>query len=472
MIKRTHRVRAWGLVAVLAATTLAACGGDDDDATDADEPAAADDTTAPEESDDTTAPEESEDTTAPEESDESAAESGDVTKMDAMFLGTTQDEAILDIIDAEIEAFNADNEFNAEISYESFANEDYKTRLATLMAADDAPDIFFTWSAGFLQPYVEGGRVYEIGQLLEADEEWMGRYNDGVFGPVTFDGGIYAVPHGQTVAVMFYNTRLFEENGVAVPTNYDELVTAVDAFAETDIIPIALPGADAWVAGQFMQQLDNTVGGIELFDNTVAGTVPWDDPAYVEGGDRFADLVDRGAFPEGFLGLSYDEGRLMFGLEEAAMFYMGSWEISALSDPELPVSEYVDVFNFSGDDGNVALGDVDMSFAISASAEDPEAAAAFIKGFSDTESQEAFAYNANYLIPTKTPLDEAQLSPLFLAVLDAQQGFTGVTPWFDRVFGAGEGTEFNNAAVAIAGGTPAADQMATLQQYAETNADG
>ena len=166
-------------------------------------------------------------------------------KMTAMFLGTTQDEAVLDIIEQVTKEFNANNEFGVEFEIETFGNEDYKTRLATVMAADDAPDVFFTWSAGFLQPYVEGGRVLEVGQLLAADDEWMGRFNEGVFGPVSYDGKIYAVPHGQTAAVMYYNTHLFEEYGVAVPTTYEELLAAVDTFNENGIIPISLPAQDA-----------------------------------------------------------------------------------------------------------------------------------------------------------------------------------------------------------------------------------
>jgi len=394
-------------------------------------------------------------------------EMAEVQEMTAMFLGTTQDEAVLDIIDQVTNEFNANNPYNVEFSYETYGNEEYKTKLATVMAADDAPDVFFTWSAGFLRPYVEGGRVYEVGQLLEADSEWMSRFNEGVFGPVSFDGKAYAVPHGQTVAIMFYNTRLFEEYGVTVPTTYEELLTAVDTFNENDIIPISLPGQDAWVPAQFLLMLADVNSGIDLFNGTVDGTLDWNDPAWVEAGSMFQELVDRGAFPEGFLGMSYDEGRLVFGQEEAAMFYMGSWEMNALSDPELPVSEHVGAFNI----GSVGIGDVDQALAIGANTANPEAAAAYIKMFSDVAAQEAYAYNANYLISTKTPLDESKLSPLFLKVLEVQQGFTGVTPWLDRVFGAGEGVEFNNASVAIAAGDDTAEQFDVLQKFAEDNAE-
>ena len=90
--------------------------------------------------------------------------------------------------------------------------------------------------------------------------------------------------------------------------------------------------------------------------------------------------------------------------------------------------------------------------------------------FSSVEIQEAYAYKANYLISTKTRLDSTKLSPLFIAVTNIQQTLTGVTPWLDRVFGAGEGVEFNNAAQAIMAGKDPAARFDELQQFAKNNA--
>ena len=400
------------------------------------------------------------------------AKAADKQVMTAMFLGSSQDQAVVNIIQKVTDKFNAENTYNVAFKFETYENEQYKTKLATVMAANSAPDVFFTWSAGYLKPFVDGGKVYEIGQLLNADSEWKSRFIDGVFGPVTYGGKIYAVPHGQTVAVMYYNTRLFKENNVSVPTTYDELKKDIQIFKDKNIIPISVPVKDAWIAGQFLQQLANGDGGMDLFNGTVDGKVAWNDPAYLKAGQRLNELVKMGAFQDGYLGMTYDQGRDLFAQEKAAMFYMGSWDIPALSDPKLPVSKNIGVFNMPPVDakiGNVALGDVDQALAISAKSANPQAAAAFIKLFSDTAAQQAYAYDASYLISTKTTLDTSKLSPLFIAVSDLKKQFTGVTPWYDRVFGAGEGTEFNNAAVAIIAGKDPQAQMDSLTQYAKDN---
>ena len=393
--------------------------------------------------------------------------------MNAMFLGSSHDQALVDIINNVADRFNASNQYNAEFRIETYENELFKTRQATAMASNSVPDVFFTWSAGYLKPFVEGGRVYEIGQLLDRDPEWKNRFNEGVFGPVTYNSKIYAVPHGQTVAVMFYNTRLFAENNVSIPRNFVELKAACEVFKARGIVPISVPIKDAWVAGQLQQQLANGTGGMDLFNGTVNGSRTWNDPRYVESGRLMIELVNMGAFQDGYLGMSYDEGKDLFVRERAAMYYMGSWEMSVLGDSSSPVSRNIGVFNIppnNASTGNVALGDVDQCFAISASSRNVEAAGAFIKIFSSREVQEAFAYDSNYLLSTKTLLDSSRLSPLFIAVSRLQQEFTGVTPWLDRVFGAGEGVEFNNASQAIMAGRDPTTRFNELQQFAIQNA--
>jgi raffinose/stachyose/melibiose transport system substrate-binding protein len=405
--------------------------------------------------------------------DSGSSSSGEKVQMTAMFLGSTQDQAVVDIIEQVTNEFNANNEFNVEFSYETYENEAYKTKLTSVMASNSTPDVFFTWTAGYLQPFVEGGKVYEVGQLLDQDQAWKDRFNDGAFGPVTYDGKIYAVPHGQTVAVMFYNTRLFEENGVSVPTTYDEFVGAVQTFVNAGIAPISVPVKDAWIAGQFLQQLANDVDGMSLFDGTVDGTRKWNDAAYVEAGQMLNELEAMGAFPAGYLGMTNDEGRDLFIQEKAAMYYMGSWDMGLVGADDAPVSKNIGVFNIPAKNaaaGNVAVGDMDQCLAISANTKNAEAAAAYIKLFSDTTAQEAYAYNAQYLLSTKTKLDSSKLSPLFVQISELQGGFTGLTPWLDRVFGAGEGVEFNNAAQSIIAGDEPQARLDELQAFAEANA--
>lgn len=407
---------------------------------------------------------------------EESASTGQTKKqvLTAMFLGSSQDQAVVDIIKQVTEEFNVYNEYNVEFVFETYENEQYKTKLTTSMVANSVPDVFFTWSAGYLKPFVEGGKVLPLDSLLNSDTEWKNRFNEGVFGPVTFNNEIYAVPHGQTVAGVFYNKDIFDKYNLEIPETFEDFKEVCQVLINNDITPISVPVRDSWIAGQFLQQLVNGVDGIDTFNGTKDGSVKWNDSSYVKGGELLKELVDMGAFPKGHLGMSYDEGRALFTQEKAAMFYMGSWDVSPLSDPSLATTGKVGIFNLpplSTSTGNIAIGDVDQCLAISSNSKNPEAAAAYIKLFSGVNAQEAYAYNAKYLISTKTELDESKLNSLSLSVLEYQQSLTGVTPWLDRVFGAGEGVEFNNAANAIIAGMDLNKQLDVLQQFAEDNAN-
>ena len=46
------------------------------------------------------------------------------------------------------------------LNWEAFENQSYKTKIKAAMAADEVPDIFFTWSCAFLGDFVEYGKVY------------------------------------------------------------------------------------------------------------------------------------------------------------------------------------------------------------------------------------------------------------------------------------------------------------------------
>jgi raffinose/stachyose/melibiose transport system substrate-binding protein len=391
--------------------------------------------------------------------------------MNAMFIGGTADKALIDVVREVTDEFNETNEFNVEMRIETYENEQYKTKLASLLASNSQPDVFFTWSSGYLKPFVAGNKVLDLTPFLDADAEWKGRFNDGVFGPVTFDDKIYAVPHGAAVAVMYYNTGIFAEHGLEVPTTWPEFVDVVTTLKAAGVTPLSAPVKDAWIAGQLLQQIGNAEAGIGLFDETVALTAKWNDPRYVAAGEKLKELQTLGAFPDGYLGMTNDEGRDLFTSGKTAMYYMGSWDMSVLSDSA--VAGDIDVFNIPpvtpGE--NVAVGDVDLAYAVGANTKNADAAAAYIKLFSDTTAQEGFAYDASYLISTNTELDEAKLSPLFIKINALQHDLTAVTPWFDRVFGAGEGVEFNNAAQAIIAGQDPTPRLDELQTFAEANAE-
>lgn len=391
-----------------------------------------------------------------------------------MSQGGKSNEKFIEILNQYIEEFNATNEFNVTIKSEFYENEQYKTKIATLMASNAQPDIFFTWEAGFMKPFVEGGKIYPIGDALDKDPEWKDRFADGVFPLLTFDDKIYGVPNIINYCVVFYNKQLFEENNVAVPTTFEELLEVCKVFDSKGIVPISMGTKDAWISGQYLQAMSNGVGGLDLYSDIVSGAVQWDDPRYIEAGQNVQKLLEVNAFAPGYLGRSNDESIEEFNAGNSAMFYMMASTLARMSAEENPVSKNLDFFLFptpgSEQSSEVVVGSISQVYAISANSKNIDASVAFLKGLSDKAIQERICYEWSNMPATKIDIDESKLNPIFAKLLKQKNELTGLTPWFDRVFGAGLGVEFNNTSLAIMSGEDVKTQMEALQEFAIDNA--
>ena len=374
-----------------------------------------------------------------------------------------------------IEEFNATNDLDITVEATFYSNSDYKTALSTMMASDSEPDIIFTWELGYLGNYVDGGKIVSLQSYLDEDPEWAATFNEGVIDLLTYDGEAYGIPTQQCLGIMYYNKRIFEENGVSVPTTYDEFLEVCQTLKDNGVTPISLAStaADAWLVSQYIQELSNGISGYDLFNSLYQGEGVWNDPAFVEAAQKFQAEVEAGFYEDGFTGVSGDEAREFFRMGMTAMYFNGSWEISSLSDPTVsPDAENIGCFvvpKINPEYNGVTLGSVDTSFAVTKNCQNVDAAVAFLKYWTNEANATMLAYDYGRIPCTNWTLDESRLTPLLAECAALMPEQTNMTPWYDRV-DADLGNEFNNQAVAIANGDDPQACFDALQAYAETRA--
>jgi len=377
------------------------------------------------------------------------------------------------IIKEAVALYNEKYKDTAEISVEFTEQEQFKTKIATLMAANDDPDLFNTWAAGFLKPYVESGKVYSLNEALNQDQVWKNRYVGGIFGGFTFDGKIYAAPNTQTVVCLFYNKDIFNQYGIKEPKTFEDLKTICATLNKNGITPFALGNKAPWVGAMYAEMIANRVGGSEPFNKVVSGEGKWLDPSFVEAGNKMYELVQLNAFPEGFNALDNDPSRANFLEGKAAMHVMGSWAIQQLTNSESPLQGKVDVCKFPAVEGgkgdpNAWLGQPDQSFAIGSSCKDKGAAVNFLKLMSEPDTQLKFAAEGN-LLATTAALDPAKANPVAVKVSELQKEMTEMFLFYDVALGPTIGNEFNNAIQAITAGTSSEEALQILQDFTEAN---
>jgi raffinose/stachyose/melibiose transport system substrate-binding protein len=404
---------------------------------------------------------------------DSSGSSSDANTITLSCSGTESDAYTQGIKDI-VAAFNESNEYGVTIETEFQATSDYKTKLSTTMASDAEPDIFFTYELSFLENYVNGDKVVDLQEYLDADSDWADSFNGGVLEQVTYDGDVYAIPFAQCVAVMYYNTAIFDEYNLSVPTTYDEYTQVCDTLLENGVTPVALASTsdDAWLVSQYIQQLSNGIVGSSLFDSLNAGTGKWNDDAFIQAAALFQNEVNSNYYENGFTGVGNDEARAIFQNGQAAMYFNGTWEVPNLSDESL-CAEAANISCFAmpaydSQYNNISMGALDGSFAISKNCQNVEAAVAFLKMLTNADNAGMMLYDYGKLPSTNIDIDTTQISSLCADAITVMNEQTALTAWFDRM-DTDLGNEFNNCGVAISNGDDPQTTYDDLEAYAEAN---
>ncbi|WP_372633079.1 sugar ABC transporter substrate-binding protein [Cohnella sp.] len=114
-----------------------------------------------------------------------------------------------------IQSFEAQNP-NIKVKMEVIPYGDYETKIRTALAAGNAPDVIGL-DGPTLAAYAHQGAVIPLDAYFEAD----GNKEDiaaPVLASLTYKDQIYAAPLNDASIGMFYNKKLFEKNGIELPS--------------------------------------------------------------------------------------------------------------------------------------------------------------------------------------------------------------------------------------------------------------
>ena len=137
---------------------------------------------------------------------------------------------------------------NIVLDEESVSNADLATKVQTLAAGDELPDVFML-KGQMAQAFVENGKLYALNDVLDADTEWKDNFKEGVFSNFTINEKIYALPFQVTNTCVFYNTELLAQAGITeFPKTWDELIGIIPDLKALGVTPIVLGNKEKWNA--------------------------------------------------------------------------------------------------------------------------------------------------------------------------------------------------------------------------------
>lgn len=267
---------------------------------------------------------------------------------------------------------------------------DPKNVLQTRMASEDLPDVFSIY------PNESGFTVLvNDGYLLDlTGQKFLENANSGVLNSIKVSGKDYSLPISLNTIGVFYNTKIFEQLKLTVPTNWSELIAAAEKIKAAGITPFALSDKDAWTVGIQANQMTGAEMGqakVEKFfedvKNGAASTAKSPEMSTVA--DRILELRKYGSEDAAATGV--DQAVANFATEKAAMFINGIWEIPSIqkANPNIKFGMFP-VPATKAEDSKVIYG-IDAAVAISAKTTKKDAALKFVEFLSRTETAQMYA---------------------------------------------------------------------------------
>lgn len=254
------------------------------------------------------------------------------------------------------------------------------------------------------------------------------------------EGRTSAIPYSVMGAAVIYNVDIFAQNGLEVPTTWDELIAVCEALEAAGVTPFYATFADNWTIGQGWY--DYTVGGmldtVEFFDALAQEGVNVGPNSAVsfqkDQAEPVAKMIELSAYVnDDAESRGYGDGNTAMANGEAAMYLQGPWAFGEIAKaaPDLELGMFPLPVTDDPDDLKARIN-MDLAAWIPEASSHQEAARDFLDYLYQPEIIEA--YNAAQLgfAPTKDapPVSDERILGLqkYIDAGDMYQGSTQLVP--------------------------------------------
>lgn len=363
LFMKRKQVLSVALAATMAVGMLAGCGSSSSGSSAAKDDTAASTEAAAEEAASTEA--------AAEETAEAATDiSGDLNIIHYL----TEDNKIA-ALDELVSGFEAEYP-DVKVNVEAMSMDNYTDVIKLRFSTNEAPDVIFGQPKSYTD-LIENGLIMDL-----SDQEFAGRLSEGAANCVTYNDKIYGVALDQMANVVFYNKDIFEEQGLSVPTTYDEFIDVCKKLKEAGITPCAAGYTDDiaiganWYTIYYGSKWDQAQNNAqELMD----GASFADYKGYSEALDQWREIMTNYQNDDR---KTIDTARAeqMFANGDTAMIIIGTWGLGAIMgyNPDGNFGGFTYPSENNADDCAVPVN-IDDCWMISEDTQNKDAALAFLE---------------------------------------------------------------------------------------------
>ncbi|TGB01456.1 ABC transporter substrate-binding protein [Halobacillus salinus] len=199
-----------------------------------------------------------------------------------------------------------------------------KAVLANRMQGGDPPSTFQVHGGDeLLAGWVAADKMQPLNDLYE-ENNWSEVFPQELIDMVSKDDNIYAVPVDiHRGNVVFFNSKVFEDNGIEAPTTWDEFLDVADQLESNGVTPLALGDKNVWPATMIFENILLANLGADDFDKLWDGEIGFDDERVVQSAETFKEVLNY--VNDDHSARAWQDASQLVSDGEAAMNIMGDW---------------------------------------------------------------------------------------------------------------------------------------------------
>jgi raffinose/stachyose/melibiose transport system substrate-binding protein len=213
---------------------------------------------------------------------------------------------------------------------------DFNAYLATKIAANDLPDLFYAVPYTTVQKFAQNGQALDL-----SDRPFVSQIYSSSKPACEFNGKIYAYPFNQDALGIFYNKDMFTAAGItAVPKTVTEFKDVCAKLTAKGMTPIAAMYKDSWTSNHVFSCLQAAAlnSNLDAWTQTMNAStgsfkVPNTDKVF-----NFLDIMKANSgknIMDSDAAAAFND----FAAGKAAMLFEGDWGLIASTtiNPNLPI---------------------------------------------------------------------------------------------------------------------------------------
>ncbi|PDQ35087.1 MAG: hypothetical protein B5766_08165 [Candidatus Lumbricidophila eiseniae] len=217
-----------------------------------------------------------------------------------------------------VDGFNASqSRYTLQVTFNNAVDKNVQVALS----AGKGPDIVYGSGPAFSAQYAVQDKLADMTAYAKK-YGWEDRILTPMYQSGTVDGKLYSLPNSIEDIGVFYNTRVLEKLGVAVPQTYSEFITVMDKAAAAGLYP-SVTGNQGWkpVNQNYISLfLSHVAGGKTMYD-ALQGKIPWTDPRIEKAVRASADFYQKGYLGgKDYSTLNFDQSMQLLSQQKSPFF--------------------------------------------------------------------------------------------------------------------------------------------------------